>query len=73
MERVDLPLSEMTLAQRLDLIEVLWDDITRDERSLESPGWHADILRDRQKALDAGKAKVRDWQEAKKRIRKNVS
>jgi len=73
MERVDLPLSEMTLAQKLDLIEVLWDDITRDERSLESPDWHADVLRDRQKALDAGKAKVCDWQEAKKRIRKNVS
>ena len=73
MERVNLPLSEMTVAEKLDLIEAIWDDVTKDEQSLEPPSWHADVLRDRQKALEAGKAKVCDWDEAKQRIRKNVS
>jgi len=73
MERVDLPLAKLTLAQKLDLIETLWDDIIKDEKALESPSWHEEILRDRQKALEAGKASVRDWDEAKKRIRRNVS
>lgn len=73
MERVDLPLAKLTLAQKLDLIEVLWDDITKDEKVLESPSWHEAVLRDREKALEAGKAKVHDWEQAKERIRRNVS
>jgi len=40
MERVDLPLAKLTLAQKLDLIEVLWDDIIKDEKALEPPRWH---------------------------------
>lgn len=65
MERVNLPLSEMTVSEKLDLIEAIWDDIAKNERPLESPGWHAEILGDRQKA--------HDWEEAKQRIRRNVS
>jgi hypothetical protein len=30
-------------------------------------------VQDRQKALEAGKASVHDWEEAKERIRRNVS
>jgi len=73
MERVDLPLTKLTLAQKLDLIETLWDDIIRDEKALESPRWHEEVLQDRQKALEAGKVSVSDWDEAKERIRRNVS
>ena len=73
MERVDLPLAKMTLAQKLDLIETLWDDISKDEKALESPSWHAEVLQDRQKALETGKASARDWEEAKERIKRNVS
>jgi putative addiction module component (TIGR02574 family) len=73
MERVELPLAKLTLAQKLDLIEALWDDIIKDQQALESPNWHQGILQDRQKALEAGKASVHDWEEAKERIRRNVS
>jgi putative addiction module component (TIGR02574 family) len=73
MERVDLPLAKLTLAQKLDLIETLWDDIIKDEKAVESPRWYEEVLQDRQEALEAGKAVVHDWDEAKERIRRNVS
>ncbi len=73
MERVDLPLAKLTLAQKLDLMEAIWDDLTKDERSLESPGWHEDILKDREKALAAGEISISDWEQAKERIRRNTS
>jgi putative addiction module component (TIGR02574 family) len=73
MERVELPLSQLTLAQKLDLMEAIWDDLARDERTFESPDWHKTVLKDREKALASGKAKVSDWEEAKERIRRNVS
>ena len=50
---MDLPLAKMTLAQKLDLIEALWGDISKGEKALESPGWHEEVLRDRQQAVGA--------------------
>jgi putative addiction module component (TIGR02574 family) len=73
MERIDLPLSDLTLSQKLDLMEAIWDDLTRHDQSLESPHWHKQVLEDREKALAAGKTRASDWEKAKKRIRKNVS
>ncbi len=67
------PLSQLTFAQKLHLMETLWDDLTGYEHAPESPAWHEDVLQDREKALAAGKAKISDWAEAKDRIRKNVS
>ena len=72
-KRVDLPISRLSLAQKLDLMETLWADLTRDETNLESPAWHGTILEDREKALKAGKVTVSDWEQAKKRIKKKVS
>jgi hypothetical protein len=72
-KRVELPLSRLALAQKLDLMETLWADLTRDETKLESPAWHKTILEDREKALRAGKVTVSDWEQAKKRIKKKVS
>ena len=73
MKRVDFPISRLSLAQKLDLMETLWADLTREEEKLESPTWHRTILEDREKALKAGKVTVSDWEQAKKRIKKKVS
>jgi putative addiction module component (TIGR02574 family) len=73
MERVDLQLSELTLAQKLDLMEAIWDDLTRHDKTLESPYWHEQVLRDREEALAAGKATVSGWEDAKERIKGKVS
>jgi len=72
-ERVELPISDLSLAQKLDLMEALWADLSRDDKNLESPAWHKEVLEDRQKAFEAGKISASDWEEAKKRIRKRVS
>ncbi|MCP4107608.1 MAG: addiction module protein [Desulfobacteraceae bacterium] len=54
---------------------VLYKDKTGvgDEKVIESPAWHEEILEDREKALAAGKATVSDWEDAKVRIKRNVS
>lgn len=73
MKRIDLPISRLSLAQKLDLMEKLWADVTRDEKKLKSPDWHETVLRDREDAFATGKVSVSDWEEAKKRIKKKVS
>jgi hypothetical protein len=73
MERVELPLSKLTLAQKLDLMEAIWDDVAKHEETLESPSWHEEVLKERERALGGGKAIVSDWEEAKGRVIRNVS
>ena len=73
MKRIELPVDRLSVAQKLDLMENLWADLTRDEKKLESPAWHKAVLRDREEAFAAGKVIASDWEKAKKRIKKRVS
>ena len=73
MKTVDLSLSQFSFAEKLNLMEALWADLTRDETKLESPAWHETVLKDREEAFAAGKVFVSDWEQAKKRIKKKVS
>jgi hypothetical protein len=73
MEEVDISLSRFSFSQKLYLMESLWADLTKDEKEFKSPAWHKSILKDREKALKAGKVTVTDWDVAKRRIKRNVS
>ena len=69
----EFPITQLSFAQKLDLMEVLWADMVGNEKKLESPAWHETVLKDREAALDAGKITVSNWEEAKERIKKKVS
>jgi hypothetical protein len=73
MKKVDLPVSQLSLAQKLDLMETLWAELSRDEKKFKSPAWHETVLKDREEAFMAGKVAVSDWEQAKRRIKKKVS
>jgi putative addiction module component (TIGR02574 family) len=73
MKTLDLPISKLSFAQKLELMEKLWAELTRDEKKLKSPAWHETVLKDREEAYEAGKVTVSDWEPAKKRIKKRVS
>jgi hypothetical protein len=73
MKKVDLPVSQLSLAQKLDLMETLWAELSRDQKALKSPDWHETVLKDREEAFATGKATISDWDQAKKRIKKKVS
>jgi len=73
MNRIDVPIAQLSFTQKPDLMETLWADMANDEKNLESPAWHEAVLNDREAALNAGKATVSSWDEAKERIKKNVS
>ena len=60
---VALPLNQMTVAEKLQAMEELWADLSRDE-NLESPAWHEQILSTR-----AQETNFVDWETAKKQLR----
>ena len=73
MNKVDLRLSELSLGQKLDLMETLWADLTSDQKALESPVWHETVLKDREEAFGASEVTASDWDRARKGVRKKVS
>lgn len=70
---VDLPLDKMTTEEKLQAMEALWTDLSRDPDQVPSPGWHGDVLRDREQKVKEGKEHFVDWETAKKRLRDRSS
>ena len=66
---VILPLDQMTVAEKLRAMEAIWADLTRDEEEIDSPAWHADVLKEREMRVSEGKESYMDWEEAKKQLR----
>ncbi len=62
---VTLPLSEMTVSAKLEVMEILWQDLSRNADALESPAWHKAVLDERERKIQSGKARFIDWEEAK--------
>ena len=73
MNKIDVPIAQLSFPQKLDLMETLWADMAGNEKELESPAWHGEILNEREAALNEGKVTVSSWEEAKERIKKNVA
>ena len=67
-----LPLKQMSVSEKLQLMEALWDDLSRDADALESPEWHGQVLKEREDRIASGEAKFSDWDQAKLDIRKRV-
>lgn len=68
---VSLPLDRMTTAEKLSAMEALWQDLSRNADWFESPAWHGDVLREREKRVEEGKEVYVDWEAAKKDLRAN--
>ena len=46
----------MSRAERLAAMEALWDSLVEEECEIESPMWHGDILAERKRQIESGKA-----------------
>ncbi len=68
-----LPLDEMTVEEKLQTMETIWDDLTDNADNIQSPEWHDKILIDREKKLNDGSEEIIDWSVAKSNIKKNIS
>ncbi len=47
---------KMSRAERLAAMEALWDSLIEEESEIESPEWHRDILAERRRKIEDGKA-----------------
>ena len=70
---MNLNLEEMTIEEKMQAMEMLWDDFCRKKPDFQSPSWHKEILLEREKRLKEGKDRFIDWKIAKKEIMDSIS
>ena len=69
---ISLPLKDMSLADKIRVMESLWADLSAEGSGFEPPEWHGAILNERKAQYDAGQIKASDWESTKERIRNSV-
>jgi hypothetical protein len=62
-------LDDLTIEEKISVMEYLWDDLCRHADETLSPSWHGDVLSQREDLVARGESKFIDWHEAKKKIR----
>lgn len=67
-----LPLNEMTTADKLAVMELLWDDLSRTAENAASPAWHAEVLAERERRIENGETHFSDFAEVEERLRKSL-
>jgi len=51
-----IEIKKMSVIERLQAMEAIWDSLLYEESEIESPEWHKDILEERKRKIEDGKA-----------------
>lgn len=70
---LQLPIDQMTMAEKLRIMEELWDDLRKRAEGVPVPQWHKDLLDERERLIEKGEAQFDDWEAAQKRITEQTS
>jgi hypothetical protein len=71
-ENMNLNIREMSAEEKMQAMELLWDDFCSRQPDFRSPDWHEDILNEREKRFREGKDRLLDWEQAKKELRESL-
>lgn len=66
-------IERMSVAERLQVMEQLWDALSRDAGEMASPEWHQEVLTDRKARAQNGEAKFLTLDELRARLRGSPS
>jgi putative addiction module component (TIGR02574 family) len=67
-----LEIERMTVAERLQAMELLWSSLATVPEKVESPAWHKKILTKRLAKIKSGKAEFLTLAQLKKRLAKRA-
>ena len=58
-------ISKMSVIERLQAMEALWDSLTHESTEVKSPAWHGDVLSKRKEKIKNGNAEFLSLEELK--------
>jgi putative addiction module component (TIGR02574 family) len=72
-EEIRTAIPKLSVEEKLQTMEALWQSLSSKPEALESPVWHEKELRDRERNIESGKSKFIDLETAKADIRRRTS
>jgi putative addiction module component (TIGR02574 family) len=66
----DIPLDHLSVAEKIQLLERVWDNLCRERGDVRSPDWHKAVLDERRRRLESGSTTVSNWADTKERLLK---
>ena len=67
-----LPLDTMTISDKLQMMETIWNNLIQVSQAMPSPAWHRDVLAARMERVNKGESTYSDWSDVKDRIHKTT-
>jgi len=67
----NLPLDTLTIEEKIQVMETLWNDLCARAEGVASPAWHQSVLQQREDALQVKEEEFTDWEAAKQDCRRN--
>jgi len=70
---ITLPLGKMSIEEKIQAMESIWEDLCKKADNVPSPAWHEKVLNEREENLKLGKDEFIDWETAKRNIKNDIS
>jgi len=64
----EISIESMSVAEKVCLLERVWESLCRETGDVGSPDWHREVLEERTRRLQSGDATISSWAEAKARL-----
>jgi putative addiction module component (TIGR02574 family) len=61
-------LGGLTNAERIELLNAIWESLDNKDEEFESPEWHREVLAERETKIQSGRAQLLRLDEVKKRF-----
>lgn len=69
----ELNLENMTIAEKLSVMEKIWNDLCTNPESIHSPEWHREVLETREQHISEGNEQFHSLESVKSRIKNRTS
>lgn len=65
---VDIQIETLSVAEKIRLLESVWQSLCAYPCDVTSPEWHREVLDERRRRLEDGRATISAWTDAKARL-----
>ena len=70
---IALSVEKMSIEEKFQTMETIWDDLCKKADSISSPSWHEKVLNDRENGISNGEDIFVDLKTAKKNIENSIA
>ena len=63
-------MAQMSREEKIQTMEALWADLSRNDAAVESPAWHENVLKETKVRVASSQERIANWEAAKNELRK---